>query len=216
MKVSEQLKARWKADWSNPDNYSLETAFLASLAYMDRPADIRKKLASDGTLTDKGIANALVAEIGKTVGQLKRDMALVARRRQTIEAKRADLGTMKFDKSDAAGAIRRMELRAYIKSLPHSEKIEVLLKNKEASLVEAVLELPGQVSGIDPKLHGDVRAQYVLDNHADTFDRLNAEEKMLGEVEAVQAVARNTIIDSCGFGYEYAGKSWFDGIAEAA
>jgi hypothetical protein len=77
----------------------------------------------------------------------------LAKARQEVETRRAAMAPPKADPADAAGAVRRQEIRTFMRGLDDKGRDAFLKKSKgDAEVVQAIIEQPAALSGVRDSL----------------------------------------------------------------
>lgn len=210
MKKSDQLRSRWKPEFASASNPNIETAWITALHFLDLPGELKQKLSADGYLSPKGVADRYRAEIRKTVTRLKGDSTFAANQRKGVEAQRYALGKVSFDKADAAGALRRMELRQFLKT--DDKRLSHLFGADNVEFIQSALEMPPALSGLTAEQMAHVRDGYIQDRHADSLAALQATEEAITAIEQAQQLARKAITEEAGLESQREVNAWWDSI----
>jgi hypothetical protein len=99
-----------------------------------------------------------------------------------------------FDKSDFAGAVLRSELRTALRAMTLTEKAAALLGEKAIpDFIDAALEGPALLSGIDPAMFETVREQRLESLYARESFEIEALSDQIAEAESGLQVAKDDI-----------------------
>ncbi len=185
------LATRWA--WTGSDNptinktYALLTKLGAALVAM---ADESARLKSSGRLTKAGVDEALHDFISSNFAPAYRAADYDGRRglERAIETARAQ-GVDPIDKTDAAGAVLRSDLRRMFFAMPDPQRAAILARpvagTMPAALATAILELPPEIHGLDADKEAALR-EAAFGNRFPDQARLIAE---LAEVRAFTIAA---------------------------
>ena len=175
------LLARIRPD--QPYSSNLRATVSNVLDVGERLGALKERLAQDNRLSDVG-RRARLAEEAKTT--LAREFAKasepVRKGLAHFKARRESLKPPEPNRNDAVGEMRRMEIRAYLASLPAEKRTTQafeLAKNQECET--AILDAPAALSGMPAEHYERLRA--------DRIERLFAAE--LREIEAMEGDYQN-------------------------
>jgi hypothetical protein len=205
MNKRDLITKRWKPAWSeSPAFRRLTTARELVLRIQDQLEATEAGIANDrkaGKLTETGITDKVreVAELA-IVPKLRRVQHAVARvRAETAEA-RAALTVAKPDPTDAAGAIRRMEIRNVLRSSKEMGPVSGRLLDKAAplDLLQAVFAFPAWVTGIEPGLLQTVEKAIIDREHAGEIAVLEEISEAIAVVEAAATMATSDMAEATG------------------
>jgi hypothetical protein len=107
---------------SNPTVQRLETAYLAGLDAMDRAEARHAANKADTRLTPSGVRDDLLKFVlNDTVPALHRGRTVIKKARAELAERRSKLKIEAPDKTDVAGAFRRMEIRTRLSAMKPDE-----------------------------------------------------------------------------------------------
>ena len=171
-----------------------------------------QKFEGDRNLTTVGRQTALA---GLVKERLSREYARVSRPVRVglkgVAAQREGLSLPKVDRTDTVGELRRQELRAYLRSLPTSERFkraEELAADPNHAV--ALFDAPAFVSGMDdeslkmPKanVYDRLQTKVVRSLHGERLTALDEMESDLHEAEAMARVVRSELQKVSGLSIE--------------
>jgi hypothetical protein len=185
--IADTLKARWKPEYR--DRTNLESAFNTALSFMGAGGAKRSELEKRGTLSPKGVAEAVREFAGKgVIPELKKFRERVAAERANLKQRRAALGKPKVDPTDLAAAMLRQEYRSYVRSLGLGDRARVLLSD-DMEMIAAVLEVPPALSGLADDLLARVVDHYIEKTAGGELKAIEETEEALSLVQAAVGVA---------------------------
>lgn len=206
MRPNEYLQKSWKASWSEglhfrraAEAYRQAVAVWDAIPHLEEAA---KTLKAPGDLSAKGLTDRLKEKAAKDVAPT------IARARHAVQQARSEAKAMREsfriaapDPSDLAGAIRRMELRTWMRTLGPMEAF-ALLVNEETprDMLVAAFEMPAQVSGLTKEQLADLEQAYIARTYAKELEAVE-------ELEEAAQVAQNGLEMAQGYvgealGYE--------------
>ncbi len=128
-------------------------------AAADRFAAETAGVKSNADLSATGQKKAITGHLRAALRDVRDAAAPLDEMRRDLDAKRSALALPKFDKSDLSGALLRQELRSILRGMSRPEQAGLLIGDKaDAAFVDAALEQPALVSGLDSALFEQVRS----------------------------------------------------------
>jgi hypothetical protein len=127
-------------------------AYLAALDAVDQLEARRAEAKASGRFTDNGIADdARQFALSKLVPALHRGRQEVAAGKKEAAERRAKLTLRPPDPTDVVGALRRREIRDWLRGLPVEERRNYIARNLdrlEPEVALAIQEAPAELSGV--------------------------------------------------------------------
>src|SRR5262245_59350583 len=143
----------------------LEAAYMCGLDAVDRIEERARSNAASGKFTPDGLRDAsLRFALSDLVPDLHRARTTIKKVRAEVAERKSRLKVEGPDKSDVAGAFRRMEIRTFLREMKSDEQARYFAGLGDDLPVEvamAVLELPPEYSGV-PKSRHDLIAASAL------------------------------------------------------
>jgi hypothetical protein len=205
MKKSEFLTRRWKAEWSTSPAFArLRDAHALALQAQDAVASLTAKRADlqrPGDLSAKGLNERIrsAAQVD-VVPMLRRAAHLVDKARAEIKATRGAMRVQRPDPTDAAGAIRRMDIRNSLRSLPVEASGKLLMDPAvDADLLMAVFEVPAFVSGIPDQLRDSLEQAIIERTNSTELEIVAGMEEAATVVDAGLRIGLMDLRESAGF-----------------
>jgi hypothetical protein len=128
------------------------------------------QLAQQGRLSPSGIAEQIRRHATKNyAGQLAKARKTIEDARAQLQQRRQSLGMPKIDRNDLLAAHLRSEARAYLRSLPISER-QTELSKADPLYIAAVVEAPLGMSGVSLEMRDRTIGLY-LRQHFDAIRR---------------------------------------------
>lgn len=192
--ITETLRSRWKPEYATRISGGSH-AFETALSFLGAGTAKRAELAKTGTLSPKGIAEAMQAYADKNMlPALAKFREQVTSERANLAMKREHLSRPKIDRTDAAAAMLRAEYRSHLRTLSQGEQIRVLLSGDDPTIVDAALEVPtGTLSGMTPDVRKLVVEAYLQRTASDDLAAMADADEALALTEAAIRVAENEI-----------------------
>jgi hypothetical protein len=130
----------------------LEAAYLAALDTVDQIEQRKAEARASGRFTADGVAaDALSFATSKLAPMLQRHRQMVAAAKRKAAEQRAKVKLQAADKSDLVGAMRRQEMRTWLRAMPADERNRYVSKNLETmdpEMALAIREVPGEMTGV--------------------------------------------------------------------
>ena len=125
------------------------------------------------------------------------------RGRQVVEAakrevadKRSQIKLQPADPSDLAGALRRAELRDFLRSKPQADRDQYLRENADRldpQMALAMMEMPAEVSGISPLQHSALLERALEATHGEALKEVQELERAIELAEKAVELGRGEI-----------------------
>ncbi|MFY9954803.1 hypothetical protein [Bradyrhizobium sp.] len=149
----------------------LESAYLAGLNAVDRAEERTKANAASGKFTPDGVKqDALSFALNELVPSLHRARNTIQKARAEVAERKSKLTLPAADKTDAAGAIRRQEIRAFLRDIKPEAQSKFFGSREgklPADILAAVLEMPPEFSGVPKTRHALLMEEAIKAQHGD-------------------------------------------------
>jgi hypothetical protein len=175
----------------------LEGAYLSGLEAYDKMDARAKEHAASGRYTADGIKQAL---LGNAMSEAVPDLY---RARQTIKNAKSELAQLRArvrpptpDKTDLVAAMRRAELRDWLRSKPQAERDKYIgsqLDRLDPEMALALMEMPHEVSGISEMQRSALVRRSVEQEHAGTYAEIADLERGIELAERSVEASRDEI-----------------------
>jgi hypothetical protein len=162
-------------------------AYLGSFDAIDSLDSAKASITANPELTDVGRQKQIRDAIFRdTVPAMHRGRIELAKARQEVKTRRAAMAPPKADPADAAGAVRRQEIRTFLRGLDDRARGAFLKKSKgDPEVTQAIIEQPAVLSGV-----GDSLRDLILSEAMEAaYSPQLAELQMLEEAISVAASA---------------------------
>jgi hypothetical protein len=166
----------------------VETAF----AIVDRFALKAKSIRADANLTFQGKRAAVQAAVNGSgfADHLAQLRTKVERQRAELAARRAGLTTpKKLTNDDALAFQQQAEIRAWLRGLNEADRRRAVLNASDASIREAVVNAPCELSGLDKDFHHAIGETLADAEHGPALRDIIEQEAALDEALAAISVA---------------------------
>src|SRR5262245_38019184 len=153
----------WTFD-TKPDTTlgKLEVAYFAGLNAVDRAEERTKTSTASGKFTAEGVRDdVLQFTLNDLVPSLHEARRTVAKAKSEIAERRSKLQLKAADPTDIAAAMRRQEIRAFLRGLSDAEQSAYFARNDDKlprEVAQAIMEQPPELSGV-PKSRHDLLLQ---------------------------------------------------------
>lgn len=175
----------------------LEAAYLAGLSAMDRVEARHAANKSDTRFTPDGVRDDLLKFVlSDAVPALHRGRMVIKKARIEVAERRSKLVPEGPDKTDIAGAFRRMEIRGRLQSMKPDELTNYFARygsNLPVEIAQAVTELPAEYSGVPQSRH-DLLTERALDAlYGDAIEEVKEIEQGIAAAESAVEAAREEV-----------------------
>jgi hypothetical protein len=187
------LNDRWRPVWSSdPALNGLESAMRDSLNSVAQLSLKKEELKNSGRFSNAGLTEEtrLLARTS-AVPALRKATEAVDAANADIERQRNALVVSAPDPLDMAGALLRSEMRAWLKSLPTAQAMQMLMDdNADERLVMAALETPPAMAGLTDQTRGMLQNHILMTKHCQELARL---EQIKSAAEVVNAAVGTSL-----------------------
>lgn len=214
MSVIEALKSRWHPEWSSRvDLRPLETAFRHAVHFAESIPNHRAEVAQPGTLSAKGIADAVRSRAAeKVVPELRRAAWEVEKAGNDLTNQRLRLAVPKPDKADVAGAVLRSEIRTFLRGMSQGERVGAVMTDPE--FLVAAFEGPAALSGLTNDLRAELEERMIQQQHGDAVALMDDAREAIALTDAAIGVALVALRNATGFeGKDAAFDAWMAGAS---
>jgi hypothetical protein len=174
----------------HPMRLEVENALSVAEAFSESVRSIK----ADRFLSDEGRAAKINAKTRAALRDIRDFSAPILEMKQKRDTLVASIKPVSFAKDDVAGAVLRGELRAALKSMSLTEKAEVLTGEKAvAEFVDAALEAPALLSGLDANLFNRIREQRLATLFSAESFQAEALTEKIAEAESAMQLAKDDI-----------------------
>jgi hypothetical protein len=144
-------------DANNPTVKRLETAYVSSLEAMDRVEAQHAANKADARFTPEGVRDALLKFVlTDAVPVLHRARTGIKKARTELAERKSKLKLEGPDKTDAAAAVRRSDIRSWLRGLEPEQLNNYFARyghNLPTDVAQAITELPPEFSGVPQSRH---------------------------------------------------------------
>ena len=139
----------------------LEQAYMTGLDAVDQVEEHTRKSTASGKLTAGGVKDeALQFAINNLVPNFFRARSTIKKAKAEVAERKSKLKVDGPDKSDIAGAFRRMEIRTFLREMKADDQTKYLARygdNLPSEVAMAITELPAEFSGVPKSRHDLLR-----------------------------------------------------------
>lgn len=220
MNARENLESRWRPEWNAaPAFRRISTAYgLAMKAYsaIDAATAQRDKLAKAGELSPKGInERQRTFAQGEAIPPFRRAAHMVDKAVAEIKATRAGLAVGRPDPTDAAGSIKRVDMRAWLRTMkPHEVIAALLAPDVDPDLLLATYEVPAGMTGLSNEQRDQVEKAIVERTHETELQVINDLQEAAAVVDAMIGLGMQDLAKVVGF--DSTGETGFEAWVSAA
>ena len=175
----------------------LESAYMSGLDAVDRiEARTRTNLAS-GKLTPEGVKDdALKFALGDLVPSLHRARMTIKKAKAEITERKSKLKVEGPDRSDVAGAFRRMEIRTFLREMKGDDQKNYFARHGENLPTEvalAILEMPPEFSGVPKSRHDLLTERALTAQHGPDITEIAELEEAIAAAESAVETGRDEV-----------------------
>ncbi len=155
----------------------LEKAYLDSLSAVDATVTKRQQLAGDTRYTDAGAEEQFASFVfAELIPVFAKGRHTVEQGQQALADMRAKLRLPKADPTDAAGAIERMEIRTWLRTLPQAERDKITRPGPSAldpQIRQAIIEMPAEMTKVAGSHRGLILESVMRETHGPLLDEID-------------------------------------------
>ncbi|GLQ78083.1 hypothetical protein GCM10007881_15990 [Mesorhizobium huakuii] len=204
----ENLKSRWRPEWNDrPDLAKLSGAFNKALNFIEAVPKTRTELAGPGTLSTKGLNDAVRSvSAEKVIPDLRRSMFEVEKTAGGIKNDLARMAVPQPDKADFASALLRQEIRGFLRG--NDKRLELILNSPELQI--AAFEGPPELSGLTQEQRSHLERNIIEKTHGPAIEAIESAKEAVELTQAAIEMAIGSVRTACGFpeGQDILFNSW--------
>ena len=175
----------------------LETAYMSGLDAVDRIEARTRSNAASGKFTAAGVKDdALKFALNELVPALHRARMTIKKAKAEVAERKSRLKVEGPDKSDVAGAFRRMEVRTFLREMKSDDQTLYFANHGDNLPVEvavAILEMPPEFCGV-PKSRHDLMATRALEaQHGPEIVEISELEEAIAAAESAVETGRDEV-----------------------
>jgi hypothetical protein len=175
----------------------LEAAYMAGVEAVDRVEARARANATNGKFTPEGVKDDVLRfALNDIVPELHRARTTIKKAKAEVAERRSKLTLAQPDKSDAAGAILRMQIRQKIEGMKTSEQnryFDSYGDNLPSEVAQAILEMPAEFSGVPASLRNQVLHRALEAQHGPEFAEIAEIEQGIEAAENWVEGSRNEV-----------------------
>jgi hypothetical protein len=180
----------------------LEQAYLSALDAVDRVEQRNRSSTASGKFTAAGVKDdVLKFALNELVPALHKARTTIQKAKAEVAERKSKLKVEGPDKSDIAGAFRRMEIRTLLREMnpdAQAKYFASLGDNIPPEVATAISELPPEFSGV-PKSRHDLIAERALEaQHGPEIAEIAEIEEAIGIAEGCVEAGRDEVRLECG------------------
>ncbi|MER8923429.1 hypothetical protein [Mesorhizobium sp. M0802] len=205
----ETLESRWRPEWSDRSDLSrLKAAFNKALYFVDTVPKSRSQLAGPGTLSDKGLREAVRAHAAeKVVPDLRRAMWETERTANGLKNELSRLAVPRqHDKTDVAGAMLRGEIRSMLRGMENGERIGLIMS--DPTYLTAAFEGPAALSGLSEDLRTELERRMIEQAHGPATEAINSAKEAVELTQAAVEMAVSAVKTEGAFDSDHVFGAW--------
>jgi hypothetical protein len=168
----------------------LESAYLAGLNAVDRAEERTKANAASGKFTPDGVKqDTMQFALNELVPSLHRARTTIQKARAEVAERKSKLTLQGPDKTDVAAAIRRQEIRQFLRDMKPEQQSKFFGSQEgrlPPEILAAVLEMPPELSGVPNTRHTLLMEEAIKAQHG-------GEAEEIAQLEEAITVAESTV-----------------------
>lgn len=205
MKLEKTFRSRWSAAWDNrAELRETKSMFERTFALADVAAAKKVELARPGTLSPKGIAQALRTQLSVgAAAELRKHLEAVEANEAAIRAETERLATPEIDRSDLMGEMQRQEMRTWLRSMDDGDRLARLTApDASPQLQVAALTAAPELSGLRPSAIPQIQQAYVEQTAGEALAALQEREEATTLLRMTVETAAATMREELGMSRE--------------
>jgi len=188
----------WELSGSaNPAVQRLEATYLAALGAIDRAEARHAASKADPRFTPDGVRDDLLKFVlSDAVPALHRGRTAIKKARAEVAERRSKIKIEGPDKTDVAGAFRRMEIRTRLSAMKPDELTSYFAKygdNLPVEIAQAVTELPPEYSGVPQSRHDLLTERALAAQFGNAVAEIKEIEQAIEAAESSVEAARDEV-----------------------
>jgi hypothetical protein len=188
----------WELSGSdNPTVQRLEAVYLDGLSTMDRAEARHATNKVDPRLTADGVRDDLLKFVlTDAVPALHQGRMAIKKARDEVVERKSKLKIEGPDKTDAAAALRRMEIRTRLREMKPHELSKYFARygdNLPAEIALAVIEMPAEYSGVPQSRYDLLTQRALIAQFGNVIEEINELEEAIQAAESSIEAARDEI-----------------------
>jgi hypothetical protein len=174
-----------------------ESAYMAGLDAVDRIEAQTRSSAASGRFTADGVKDdALHFAMSSLIPVLHRARTTIKKAKVEVAERKSKLKLEVPDKTDVAGAFRRMEIRTFLREMKADDQTKYFARygdNLPAEVATAILEVPPEFSGV-PKSRHDLMVGRALEfQHGPEVAEIAELEEAIAAAESAVETGRDEV-----------------------
>jgi hypothetical protein len=178
----------------------VRAALDATFDALDTLRSRRASTQGNTNLTPAGKQDDLRKFLGNNTARiLTKSKSTAAELRDALAGWKNRLAPPAPDKTDAAAAALRADIRATVRAMSPAQRVVFLSRKPDPTVAAALLEGPNVLSGMSDQERSELLDRYIGDIHAADLKRINQAEEALELLDAAVGVVWNTASAAGGF-----------------
>jgi len=170
---------------------------MTGLGAVDQIEEHTRKSTASGKLTADGVKDdALQFAINNLVPNLQRARTTIKKAKAEAAERKSKLKVDEPDRSDVAGAFRRMEIRTFLREMKADDQTKYFAgygNNLPREVAMAITELPAEFSGVPKSRHDLLMSRAVEAQHAPELVEIADLEEAIAAAESVVETGRDEV-----------------------
>ena len=180
----------------------LERAYFAGLDAVDRMEERTRSSATSGRFTPAGVKDdALKFALNDLVPSLHKARQTIKKAKAEAAERRSKLKLEGPDKSDAAAAVRRADIRDQLRAMKPEEQTQFFARlgdNVPPEVAMAIMEMPASLSGVPKSRYDLMRAGALQAQYGSEIAEIAELERAIAAAESAVEAGRDEVRSECG------------------
>src|SRR5262245_46059574 len=175
----------------------LEQTYFAGLQCVDRAEERTRTNVVNGKFTPEGARDDLLQfALRDLVPALHKARQTIKKAKAEAAERRSKLRLEGPDKSDAAAAVRRADIRSQLRAMKPEEQTQFFADfgdNVPPEVVMAIMEMPASLSGVPRSRHDLIRASALEARHGPEIAEIAELEEAVAAADSAVEAARDEV-----------------------
>jgi hypothetical protein len=174
----------------------LERVYLDALTAVDKLGERKAAAMKSGKFTSEGLKDEVLKfGLSQLVPAFHRGRQVIAAAKRELAALRDKVKLAPVDKTDLVAALRRQEMRSYLRGLPSEERNRVLARadNLDPETALAIVEMPAIYSGVLDVDRNQLVDRALQAQHGEDVPRIQELESAIATAEGAVEAGREEV-----------------------
>jgi hypothetical protein len=190
----------------NTTKEKLRQVYLGALDAVDRVGARKAEAVKSGKLTSAGVKDdTLQFALVELTPVFKRGRNIIDKAKREAQELRSKVKLQPTDKTDVVGALRRREMREFLRAMPPKERNAYVSKRREnmdPDLALAIVEMPAEYSGVLEMDRNGLVDAALQAQHGEQMQQLVELERAIDVAESAVETGRDEVRQETGLDAE--------------